>query len=169
MLLGLDRLARERLALLHLGQAALGLLVLGRIVAVLLVDAQVAVEEEHRTRRAQHRGTRLVRDIDRHLVEHRTLHLARDRAQPDELVEPPLIVVEKAPDLLRPPEQVRRTDRLMRLLRVLGRRLVAARLGGQIALAELLLDEPARGRDRLACQGHAVRAHVGDEPDAFRR
>src|SRR6185437_8318954 len=87
----------------------------------------------------------------------------RHGALPDQLVELALVGLEIAGDLLRPAEHVGRTDRLMRLLRILGLGLVDARLVRPVVVAVLLLDQAARRGDRLARHGDAVGSHVGDE------
>ena len=62
----------------------------------------------------------LGQNVDRGALEFRALHLAGDGARPDELVELRLFGLEMAGDVARALRHVGRTDRLVRLLRVLG-------------------------------------------------
>ena len=55
----------------------------------------------------------------------------------------------------------------MRLLRVLRRAAVDARLRRHIAAAELIADQPARRGDRLAGDRDPVGAHIGDQADGI--
>ena len=107
-------------------------------------------------------GDRDGADPHRHRRADRVGHLRRDRAPPDQLVEPVLLGGQLVRDLARRPERVAgRPDRLVRLLRVLTCRCggaAAGRCGG-------------RGR-RSACgppssrspQVHGVRTPLGDVP-----
>ena len=89
-------------------------------------------------------------------------HLARDRALPDQLIKPRLLGTETF-ELIGLPPEIRRPDRLVRLLGVLGLRLVHARRLRHVALAELCLDLAARRRDCLGYDLHAVRSHISNE------
>ena len=92
MLRGGDRALRQRLAGTHRGQA-LAFLVVLRVVLALLIEREEAVELDDRAGRAQvdGAGAGLGGDVDGGALELGRLHLARDRAQPDQLVEPGLI------------------------------------------------------------------------------
>src|SRR4029079_5004755 len=57
------------------------------------------------------------------------LHLARNRALPDEFIQRLLIAIELTPDVFRETEQIGRPDRFMGFLRVLRLRRVFARNG----------------------------------------
>src|SRR5690606_18221504 len=76
-------------------------------------------------------------------------HLRGDGAAPDQLVEPRLVAVERAGDLFRPARDVGRADRLMRLLRVLRLRVIAARRVRDVAVAVVAADLAADGGDRF--------------------
>src|SRR3979411_532361 len=75
-------------SLAHLGQPA-RLLVLGLVVAALLVELEEAVEFHHGAVGAQveRAGAHLGGDVDGGALELGGLHLARQRADPDQLVE----------------------------------------------------------------------------------
>jgi len=68
-------------------------------------------------------------------------------------------------DVLRTQVEVGGADRLVRLLRVLGRALVDARLLGQVFAPVVADDLLARRLDRLARELHRIGAHVGDQAD----
>ena len=161
-----DLAAPERIARRHRRQEPGGLVVvLRRIVPALLVELEEAVEGDGRAGRAKADlavGRGEVRD---HPVEQGARHLARHGALPDQLVEPALVVVEEARDLLRPARELGRPDRLVRLLGVLGPGAVGARRLRQVALAVLLRDLAPAGGQRLARDLHAVGPHVGDQAD----
>ena len=100
---------------------------------------------------------------DRHLAAARVDHLARDRADPDQLVEALLVGVELGAHRVGRADAVAGgADRLVRFLRVLHLAAVRARLGGQVLVAVLLADRGARRGDRLLRQVRAVGSHVGD-------
>ena len=109
-----------------------------RVVRAFLVDGDVAGLHQRRAVRAQHVALRAVgarEHVDRDRVEHRMAHLARDRALPDERVEPVLIGVELALDVRRDDGRRCRADGFVRFLRVLRLRLVDARLFRDLVLA----------------------------------
>ena len=167
VLLRRDGLAVEVLALGQRRQAlAFAVLVL-RVVAAFLVERQEAVEDLDRAGGAQARAAAVDVDIRRHLVELGRLHLAGQGAGPDQVVESRLVVAELAADLLGQALQIRRADRLVRLLRVLGLGLVDPGLVRQVAVAVAPGDQLARRRDRLVRHADAVGPHVGDQADGF--
>ena len=97
------------------------------IVAAFLVDREEAVEPHDRAGGAQRRRLAVAAfdlDVGGGLLELGGGHLARDRALPDQLVEPGLVALEVARDILGRAGDVGRADRLVRLLRVLGLGLV---------------------------------------------
>ena len=110
----------QRVAGRHLGQAV-GILVVGLVVLVLGVEREEAVELHHRAVGAQvdGAGAGLGGDVDRGALELGGFHLAGDGAQPDQLVEPGLVVVEHPLHVLREAGEVGRADRLVGLLGVL--------------------------------------------------
>ncbi len=116
-------------------------------------------------RRSRRRLRDIGIDIDGGALELGGFHLARHRAQPDQLIEPGLIGIEKVFGLARPAGEVGRPDRLVRFLRVLGLGLVAARRMGNVVRAVIGLDDAAHRGDRFVGDLHAVGAHIGDEAD----
>ena len=105
------------------------------------------------------------REIERDRVVDGRVHLRRDGALPDELVELVLIRIEEPAHVLGVARGRRRPNRLVRFLRVLGLRRVAARLVGQILGAEALGDDAANLVERLVGERHGVGAHVADQTD----
>ena len=91
-------------------------------------------------------------------------HLARQGAVADEGVEPCLVALEPPLEALGRAGEVRRPDRLMRLLHVARARTVDTRIAGQVRLSEVLQHDSPRRAERRLRQRHAVGAHVGDEP-----
>ena len=164
MLAGEDGAALGGLAFVHLGKT-LAVLVLLVVVVTLLVEGEEAVELDDRAGRAQVdracAGARL--DVDRGALELGQLHLAGERAQPDQLIELGLIGIEIARDVARAAVEIGRADGFVRLLRVLGFVFVDARGGRHILLAVILGDHLAGLGDGLAGQLDAVGAHIGDE------
>ena len=166
MLLRHDFAALQRLGLGDVGQDGVAVLVLVAVVVLaFVVEGEEAVELHDRAGGPELHGFVAARDIDRDLVEHGALHLARHRALPDQLVEAELILVEVLRDILRRAEEVGRTDRLVRLLGILGLGRVDARLGRQVALAVLGLDQAPRLADRFGGELYAIGAHIGDQAD----
>ena len=168
MLVRDDRAALEPLAVAHRRQAAVLVIrasFINFVVAVFLVQLQKAVEQRDRAGGVQPHPAAWVGDVDADLVEQRRGHLARHRALPDQFVEPPLVIVEVAGDVGWTAREVGRADRFVRLLRVLRRAAVDARLGRQVAAAEFVRDQLARRGDRLGRDRDAVGPHIGDQPD----
>ena len=145
------------------------LFVLGRLVAVLVIEREEAVELHHRAGGAQieNAAADLGFDIDRGALELGGFHLACHRAQPDQLVKPRLIGIEMRFDVTRPPRDVGRTDRFVRFLGVLGLGLVGARRSRHIVAAVIARDDFAHRGNRLVGDLHAVGAHIGDEADGL--
>ena len=147
MLPGTDCPAVKGVAVGHIGQDALVLLVLRRIVAAFLVEPEEAVEDDHRAGGAQGHVTVGRRDVDRDLVQDGAFHSARHRASPDQLVEAVLVPVEPAGDVLRPFCDVGRTNSLVRLLGVFGLGLVNPWGFWQVGRAILAADQLPTGAD----------------------
>src|SRR5215472_1342167 len=141
----------EAFGLSHRRQArALALFIAGDVVAVLLVEREKPVEEDDRAVRAQPKSPSGVGDIDSDLLEQRRGHLARDGPFPDQLVEPSLVLVEMFGDIRGLPVEIRRTDRFMGFLGVLGRAAVDPRRVRQVTRPEFAADEMAGGGYRFA-------------------
>ena len=166
VLRGVDLAAAQCVLLGHRRQHAI-LVILRRVVLVFAIELQEPVEDQRGAGGAQPRAVRArgVGDLHRHLIELRRLHLARDRALPDEFVEPALLGRQVARHAFGRARNLGRPDRLVRLLRVLRPAGVFARGTRQIVGAIALAHMVANGADRLARHLHAVGAHVGDEPD----
>ena len=130
MLAGVDPLLGELFALAHCGQTARFLVFL--VVLALLIESEEPGEAHHLAGRAKLELARagLSQNVDRRALKFRALHLAGDRPRPDELVKLRLLGLEMTGDVARTLRHVGRTDRLMRLLRVLGLGRVFARRGG---------------------------------------
>ena len=148
----------------HGGEAA-RILVVAVVVLAFLIEREEAVELDDLAGGAQfqHAGAGLRRDIDGGAFEFGRFHLARDGADPDQLIELGLIGIEAAAHLGGPARQIGRADRFMRFLRVLGLGLVLARRVRHIGVAVILADHLAGLRDRGAVDLHAVGSHIGDE------
>ena len=120
MLAGVNPLLGQLFALAHRGQTA-GFLVF-LVILALLIESEEPGEAHHLAGRAKLELARagLSQDVDRRALELRALHLASDRPGPDELVELRLLGLEMPGDVAGTFRHVGRTDRLMRLLRILG-------------------------------------------------
>ncbi len=176
MLRRLDAVLLQAIAGVHRRQAG-GVLVLGlgarrarrdlRFVPPLLIGLEEAVETHDLPGGAEVELARrgLGENLDRGAFELRALHLAGDRALPDQVVELELIVLEMALDVFRPARHVGRADRLVRLLRVLRLGHVLARARRHIGVAIFAPDHLARRRHRLGREIDAVGAHIGNESD----
>ena len=101
--------------------------------------------------------------VHAHPLAGRVLHLAGDRALPDQLVEPGLVRAELPAALLDGAEAVAGgADGLVGLLGALGPGLVAPGGGRQVVLAVGLAHQGADGGDGLLGEVGGVGAHVGD-------
>lgn len=96
MLFRVDVTAGKIIALVHGRQAAFLLVVLGRVVAVFLIDLQEAVEHDDGAGGAQHHVLGRAGDVDRHLIQHGAFHLAGQRTLPDQLIEPQFVTFQIA-------------------------------------------------------------------------
>src|SRR5690606_39157238 len=154
----------HRLAFRHARQhAAVFLLVFGGVVLAFLIELQEPVENHHGAGRSEDGTTVGGGDVYRDLIQPRAFHLRGEGALPDQLVEPEFILPEVALYLLRSPEEIRRADRFVGLLRVSSRIPKAARRFREVFGSVVRRDQPTAGSDRLARQVDAVGSHVGDE------
>ena len=159
----LDRVLARRVAGGQRRQAAGFLVALG-VVAAFLVEHQEAVEALHAAGGAQAVRLLAVRgDLGGGALQFRRLHLACDRAHPDQLVEPCHVGIEGAANAVWMARHVGRADGLVRFLCVLGLGLVHARRGRQVIVAVALGDHPADRGNRFRRHLDAVGSHVGDE------
>ena len=135
------------------------------VVPALLVKSKKTGKAHHLAGGAKFKLARagLSQNVDGRALELRALHLAGDGARPDEFVELRLLGFEVPGDIAGALRHVGRTDRLVRLLGVLGLGGVFARGGGHVSVAEILGDDAPRRRDRLGREIDAVSPHIGDE------
>ena len=135
-----------------------------RLVAALLVRGEEAAERDHCPRGAEldaQADRRLSGDPQRDRLTLCVLHLRGDGAHPDQFVQPELVTAQ--PRLGRRAEPVAgRTDRLVRLLRVLDLALVDARLLREVFVTEQLAYLRPRRADCGLGEGDGVGTHVGD-------
>ena len=133
------------------------------------IGADEAVELDHRAGGAQAGGLAAARrdDLGCGPLDLGGGHLAGDGALPDQVVEPRLVAVEEALDVLRRTAELGRADRLVGLLGVLRLGGVEARLVRDVPRAEGRLDRLTRRLDRLGSDLHAVGTHVGDQADGL--
>ena len=134
-----------------------------------MIERQEAVELDHLAGGAQveHAAADLGGDVDGGALELGRLHLARDRAVPDQLVELGLVGLDGARHLARAARRVGRADGFVRLLRVLRLGLIAARRAGDVVGAVVLADHAADGGDRFRVHVDAVGTHISDETDGL--
>ena len=127
VLVGGNLLAGQRHALIDRGQAGAVLALI--IVAAFLIERQETVEADDLAGGAKPEPAAVMvgGDVNRGAFEIGGLHLARQRAFPDQRVELGLFGFEKPLDIARRPARIGRPDRLVRFLGVLGLGLVDAR------------------------------------------
>ena len=104
----------------------------------------------------------LRRDLDRCPEDARVNHLRRHRPLPDQLVDTLLVDVENAFELARREIEIRRPDGLVRFLRVLHPRLIAARTV-VILTTEHAADDARRLLQRLVRKRGGVGTVIGDQ------
>ena len=165
MLVGGDAGNRHRFADLHRRQLAVLVVVLGVLgVAAFFVDGEKARIDHGCAARAEHRVVARI-EIDRHGVERRVLHLARDRALPDQLVKFALVVAEVLGHLARRVQRRSRADRFVGFLRVLLFAAVEVRRLGQALGAVVARDDLADFGDRIGREADRVGTHISDQAD----
>ena len=153
---------RQRLLFLERFSAAVSLL------ARFTIHLLVAFELHHASRGPEQVRERYACEIEVHRggVESRRSHLGSDEALPHELVKLELVGFQVTRDVLGPARRIRRPNRFMRILSVLGLAVtVELKRGGLKLLAVHQRDVLARllgARFRYASR---VRAHVRDESD----
>ena len=91
------------------------------------------------------------------------MHLTGDGALPYKLVEPGLIVVEKAGHVLRTPRQVGGTDGFVCFLGVFRLGGIVARFFRQVRRAIIAGDDVTRAGNAFGRDLNAVGTHIGDE------
>ena len=163
--LGLDGQRGERVLLGQIGQPPLAVVQLGLgVVGALDVGLEEAVEGDDLAGRGELGGlpgAGVADHPDRHRVTGGVLHLAGDRALPDQLVQAEVVAAQAR--LRRRAEAVTgRAHRLVRLLGVLHLALVGARRVRHVLRAVELPGLRAGGVDRRLRQRDAVGPHVGD-------
>ena len=104
-------------------------------------------------------------EIDRHGIEYGRDHLAGHGPFPDKGIEPELVVLEHAFEIVGMPRYRGGANRLVGLLRVLRFGLELARLVGNVLFAVALCDDVAYLANRDFCERHRVGAHVGYQAD----
>ena len=154
VLLGLDAVVVELIALRERGQLVLAVLVASP-------DAVETVEREHRPVGSEHVFPAF--NLDLRLVVLRRRHPAGDEPPPDQVVEPVLVGSQVLPDRVRRAADVGRPDRLVSVLRP-GRRLGGAG-SAEVALTVLALDVGLHPGIGVGGDARRVGAHVGDEAD----
>ena len=147
----------------HLGQAA-GFLVVG-VVAALLVDRQIAVEQDHLAGGPQAGLAIGALQLDGGALDAGALHLGGDHPLPDQLVEPAKISVQ--PQGAGIAGQAGGSDCFVGLLGVLGLGAIDARLLGHIVLAVDAGDDHPGLVQGLGRGLDAVGPHVGDQADGL--
>ena len=163
MLLCIDGFQVGVLAVGHLRQAAIARIIFLFVVPTFLVKLQETVELQDRAIGPQD-GFLIGRsEVRGHLIENRALHLGSQSPLPDQFIELELVFIEIGFHLGRATEQVRRTNRLVRFLRVLRFRAIDAWFFGQVILAEIHFDQPPAAADRFTAERNAVRPHISDQ------
>ena len=152
----------------HRGQAARFFVVLAFVVAF-LIEREEAVEFHDLTGGAQFEraATDLRGDVDGGALELGGLHLARDRAVPDQFIELRLIGFDEFRNGLGRAAGIGRAHGFMRFLRVLRLVLIRARRLRDIVLAVIRSDHLADVGDRFLRHVDAVGTHIGDEADGL--
>ena len=135
----------------------------GGRVAPFLIDRPIAVKDNDAAAGPKRDALRAVGDVDACLVEFGRLHLACNRALPDQVVEPRLVIIQKVPDGIGRTGYLRRADRFVRFLRIRRRRAIGAGGVGKISVAEALADFLANRSDGFLAKLHAVGTHVCDQ------
>ena len=154
----------QRFAFGHGGQAAQFFVVLAFVVAF-LIKREEAVEFHDLTGRAQFQRTPADRrrNINRGALEFGGLHLARNRAIPDQLIEFRLIGFDEFRNGLGRAAGIGRAHGFVRFLRVLRLVLISARRVGDIVLAVIRSDHLADVGDRFRRHIDAVGTHISNE------
>ncbi len=166
MLFGPDLFVCEAFALGNLGQAAVFVAIL-LFVAAFFVQFQKAGEIHHRPRGPQIGGAILGGDFNGRPRQTGGFHLRGRGPLPDQIVKTLLLGIEIDRHIPGQAGKIRRPDRFMGFLGILGLAAVGARLSRHVFRAEFLSDDVAGGGDRLGRHLHAVGPHIGDHTHRF--
>ncbi len=144
MLRGVDLFARNRLTGADFRQLC-AVFILIFFFAVIHIGREEAVKLRNRTVGTQHGRTRTIGcfDVSGCAFNVGSLHLARDSALPDQLVQTRLIFIEIAAHFFRMAREFRWTDRFVRFLSILGLARIVARLFRHILWTEALANRIA--------------------------
>ena len=165
MLLRVILRRRQRLALVQVGQRRIQLLLL--VVAALLIDGREAGKAH--TLMARTEQVLSAAGLDgRHVIDG-ARHLRRQKAAPDQLIEPELVLRQVVLHHLRRQLHMTRPDGLVRILRA-GFRLIAPRAARIIGRAIAAADHVRRRGQRLLRDAQRVGSHICDQTNrAFAR
>ena len=161
MLLGRDRALIGVFPFGDLRQALVIIIDDRIIVAAFLIDAHEAIKQHHLAIGAQHNLAVIAANIDGGALELRGLHLRRNRALINQVINLALITVRDF-QALGIHHHIGGPDTFMRLLRVLGLVFVHARIGGDVFIAKFRLDRIARGMHGLGCHVDPVSSHISN-------
>ncbi len=140
---------------------ALFIILIGRLVAALGVEADKAIEDQHLAGGAQAGAAILGDKVDRGALELGWLHLARRGAAPDQGIELPLVGIGGL-EVLRGEREIGRADGLVSFLGVLGLGRIAPRFFRQVLRAIGAGDLVAGGAIGFLGHVHAIGPHIGD-------
>ena len=159
VLAGLDPALGRAVALdQHRQHPAFVLFVARLLVERFIIDREKAGELDHLPGGAQFVLAGWIAQGDGGPLDIGAGHLARDRALPDQFVQPPFVAA--AVLVLA---EIGRADRFVSFLGVLGLGFIVARLFRQVmAVLVALRDRHPRGRDRARIHLHTIGPHIGD-------
>ncbi len=164
----LDRLFAEHFALRHRREAA-RFIVVGRFVLAFLIKSEKAIEFDHLAGCAQFDAARarLGHDVDRGPLEFSGFHLARDRAIPDQFVEPRLIAIDIFGNFRGRAAGAGGSHRFVCFLRVFRFIVIFPRRSRDVFLAVVVVEHGANVSNCFGRQVDAVGPHVGNQAGGF--